>query len=135
VDDAEVPEHLWDLRVLRLDGTLSTQEGNALTLLRKVLLQRWRRITNRSLLVYLNFEKVTHEIVKPDKGKYGCSMSGKSTYSTWLHGSPRAGNQDMEIGRDSVRRICDSSWWNWDGIGMEGPPLCFGVGHLSSGHR
>jgi hypothetical protein len=27
----------------------------------------------------------------------------------------RAGNQDMEIGRDFVRCICDSSWWNWDG--------------------
>jgi hypothetical protein len=63
-DDAEVPDHLWDLRALRLDGTLSTQEGNALKMLRKVLLQRWRRITTRSLLVYLNFEKVTHEIVK-----------------------------------------------------------------------
>jgi hypothetical protein len=42
-------------------------------------------------------------------------MSGKSTYSTWWHRSPRAGNQDMEIVRDCVRRICDSSWWNWDG--------------------
>jgi hypothetical protein len=114
-DDAEVPEHLWDLRALRLDGTLITQEGNALTLLRKVLLQRWIRITTRSFLVYLNFEKVTHEIVKRDKVKYGWSMSGKSTYSTWWHGSPRAGDQDMEIGRDCVRRICDSSWWNWDG--------------------
>jgi hypothetical protein len=37
-DDAEVPEHLWDLRALRLDGTLNTQEGNALALLRKVML-------------------------------------------------------------------------------------------------
>jgi hypothetical protein len=81
-DDAEVPEHLWDLRALRLDGTLNTQEGNALTLLRKVMLQRWRRITTRSFLVYLNLEKVTHGIVKRDKGKYGWSMSGKSTYST-----------------------------------------------------
>jgi hypothetical protein len=71
VDDAEVPEHLWDLRALILDGTPNTQEGNALALLRKVLLQHWRRITTRSLLVYLNFEKVTHEIVKQDKGKYG----------------------------------------------------------------
>jgi hypothetical protein len=24
---------------------------------------------------------------------------------------------------------------NLGGIGMEGPPLSFGVGHLSSGHR
>jgi hypothetical protein len=101
-DDAEVPEHLWDLIALRLDGTLNTQEGNALTLLMKVLLKRWRSITTRSFLVYLNLEKVTHGIVKRDKGKYGCSMSGKSTYSTWWHGSPRAGNQDMEIGRDCV---------------------------------
>jgi hypothetical protein len=46
-DDAEVPEHLCDLRALRLDVILDTQEGNALTLLRKVLLQRWRRITTR----------------------------------------------------------------------------------------
>jgi hypothetical protein len=67
-DDAEFPEHLWDLRALRLDGTLNTQEGNALTLLRKVLLQRWRRITTRSFLVYLNLEKITHGIVK-QKGK------------------------------------------------------------------
>jgi hypothetical protein len=78
-DDAEVPEHLWDLRALRLDGTLNTQEGNALTQLREVLLQSWRRITTRSLLVYLNFEKVTHEIVKRDKEKYGWSISVKST--------------------------------------------------------
>jgi hypothetical protein len=63
-DDAKVPEHLWDLRELRLDGTLNTQEGNALTLLRKVMLQRWRRITTTSLLVYLDFEKVTQEIIK-----------------------------------------------------------------------
>jgi hypothetical protein len=98
-----------------LDGTLNTQEGNVLTLLRNVMLQRWIRITTRSFLVYLNLEKVTHEIVKWDKGKYGWSMSGKSTYITWWHGSPRAGNQDMEIERDCVRRICDSSWWNWDG--------------------
>jgi hypothetical protein len=35
-DDAKVPEHLWDLRALRLDGTLNTQEGNTLTLLRNV---------------------------------------------------------------------------------------------------
>jgi hypothetical protein len=130
-DDAEVPEHLWDLRAVRVDGTLNTQEGNALTLLTKVLLQRWRRITTRSFLVYLNLEKVTHGIVKRDKGKYGWSTSGKYTYSTWWHGSPRAGNQDMEIGRDCVRRICDSSWWNWDG----GSTPFFGVGHLSSGHR
>jgi hypothetical protein len=45
-----------------LDGALNTNEGNASTLLRKVLLQRWRRVTTRSLLVYLNFEKDTHEI-------------------------------------------------------------------------
>jgi hypothetical protein len=104
-DDAKVPEHLWHLRALRLYGTLNTQEGNALTLLRKVMLQRWRRITTRSLLVYIYFEKVTQEKVKRDEVKYGWSISGKSTYSTWWHGSPRAGNQDMEIGRDCVRRI------------------------------
>jgi hypothetical protein len=63
-DDAKVPEHLWDLRALRLDGTLNTQEGNTLTLLRKVMLQCWRRITTSSLLVYLDFEKFTQEIVK-----------------------------------------------------------------------
>jgi hypothetical protein len=81
-DNAEVPEHLWDPRALIVDGTLNTHEGNALTLLRKVLLQRWRRITTRSFLVYLNLEKVTHGILKRDKGKYGWSTSVKSTYST-----------------------------------------------------
>jgi hypothetical protein len=50
VDDAEVPEHLWDLRALKLDGNLNTQEGNALTMLRKVLLRRWIRITTISFL-------------------------------------------------------------------------------------
>jgi hypothetical protein len=51
-DDAEVPEHIWDLIALRLDGTLNTQEGSVLTLLRKVMLQRWRRITTRSFIAY-----------------------------------------------------------------------------------
>jgi hypothetical protein len=114
-DDAEVPEHLWDQRALRVNGTPTFQEGKALTMLRKVLLKCWRNITNRSFLNYLNLKPFIPGIVKQDDGKYGWVTSGRNTYYTWWHGSPRARNQDVEIGRDCVQRICDSSWWNWDG--------------------
>jgi hypothetical protein len=49
-DDAEVPEHLWDHIALRVNGTPTIEEGKALTMLRKVLLKRWRKINTRSFL-------------------------------------------------------------------------------------
>jgi hypothetical protein len=91
------------------------QEGKAMTLLREVVLRRWRKITTRSFFNFLDLKSINPVIAKWDHGKYGGLTSGKGDYCTWWNGSPRAGNQDVEIGRDFVQRICDSSWWNWDG--------------------
>jgi hypothetical protein len=44
-DDADVPEHLF--RALKVNRAPTSQEGKALTLLRGVLLRRWRKITTR----------------------------------------------------------------------------------------
>jgi hypothetical protein len=114
-DDVEVPEHLWDHRELRVNRTPTSQEVKALTMLRTVLLKRWRKITTRSFLNYLDLNPIIPGIVKQDDGQYRWVTAGRNTYCTWWHGYPRAGNQDMEIERDCVRHICDSSWWNWDG--------------------
>jgi hypothetical protein len=114
-DDANVPEHLWDLIFLKVKWVPTSQEGKALTLLREVLLKRWRKITTRSLLNLLDLKPTNLVIAKQDDGQYGWLTSGRKDYCTWWHGSPRAGNQDVEIGRDCVQQISDPSWWNWDG--------------------
>jgi hypothetical protein len=107
VDDADVPEHLWDLRALKVKRAPTSQEGKALMMLREVLLKRWRKITTRSFLNFLDL-KATNPVI----AKYLWLTSGREAYCTGWHGSHRAGNQDVEIGKDFAQRICDSSWWN-----------------------
>jgi hypothetical protein len=114
-DDTDVPEHLWDLRALKVKRAPTTQEGKALTLLRGVLLRRWRNITNRSLLNFLDLKPTNHVVAKQADGHYAWLNSRIKAYCTCWHGSPWASNQDAEIGRVRVQRISDCSWWNWDG--------------------
>jgi hypothetical protein len=114
-DDADVPENLWDLRALKVKRAQIFQEGKALTLLRGVLLRRWRKITTSSLLNFLDFKPTSPVVAKQAEGHYAWLTPGRKAYCTWLHGSPWSGNQDVDIGRECVQQISDCSWWNWDG--------------------
>jgi hypothetical protein len=114
-DDADEPEHLWDLRALKLKQAPTIQERKALTLLLGLLLRRWRKITTRSLINFLDLKPTIPVVAKQADGHYAWLTSGRKNYCTWLHGHPRAGNQYVEIGRDCVQRISYCSWWNWDG--------------------
>jgi hypothetical protein len=114
-DDTDAPEHIRNLRALKVQRVPTIQEGEALTFLREVLLKRSRKITTRSFLNFLDLKTTTPVIAKRDDGQYRWLTSVKRDYCTWWHGSPRAGNQYVDTGRDCFQRICDSSWLNWDG--------------------
>jgi hypothetical protein len=82
VDDADIPEHLWDLRDLMVKRVPTSQEGKASTLLREVLLKRWRKITTRSLLNFLDLKPTNPVIAKQYDGQYGWITSGRKDYCT-----------------------------------------------------
>jgi hypothetical protein len=87
-DDANAPEHLWDLRALKFKWAPTSQEGKALTLLRDFLLKRWIKITTTSLLNFLDLKPTNLVISTQDDGQYGWLNSGRKAYCTWWHGSP-----------------------------------------------
>jgi hypothetical protein len=106
-EDYDVPEHLWDHRSLKVDQVPTVKERKALLLMCVVLLRSWRNITTRSLLKFLDLRPSQHIEVKRAESHYSWLPSGRESYSAWWHGYPRAGNQDVEIGRDCVKRISD----------------------------
>jgi hypothetical protein len=83
------------------------------------------------LLNFLDLKPTGHVVAKQADGHYVWLTLGRKAYSTWWHGSPRAGNQDVEIGRDCYNESVIAP-----GVtGMEVPLLSFGVGLMSPGYR
>jgi hypothetical protein len=76
-EDVDVLEHIWNLRALQVQRVPTIQEGKALTLLCEVLLKRWRNITTRSFLNFLDLKSTNPVIAKRDDGQYGWLTSGK----------------------------------------------------------
>jgi hypothetical protein len=96
-DDAAVPVHLWDSRLKlpglsHLDPTLLA--SNLAIIREKFLLQRWKQNLRRCFISYLVNE-------------YGADWHDKISHNAEL-------NQDLETGRDALRRGMLSSWWGWD---------------------
>ena len=96
-DDAAVPVHLWNSRVLRDWDSRTDQEeaGQRLDTLRsKLLLRRWRQNLRKSFIVYLASE-------------YGCDWRSQVKRSPEL-------DSDLEAGTDALRRAMDATWWSWE---------------------
>jgi hypothetical protein len=82
-DDDDVPEHLSDIRALKVKRPPTSQEGKALTLLRGVLLRRWRKITTRPLLNFLDGKPPSPVVAKKADGHYAWLTSRRKAYCTW----------------------------------------------------
>jgi hypothetical protein len=96
-DDAEVPIHLWNERVLPDWVERNDQEevGRKLETIRaKLLLRRWKQNLRRSLVTHLN-------------DKFGVGWSNESPRSTDLV-------YELEAGADALRRAMNTTWWSWD---------------------
>jgi hypothetical protein len=96
-DNAEVPIHLWNERVLQDWSKRNNQEdaGWKLETIRdKFLLRRWKQNLQRSLVAHLN-------------DKFGVD---------WLDESPRSTELKIELdaGTDALSRAMDTTWWSWE---------------------
>ncbi len=97
-DDAEVPVHLWDHRIL---PQLEHPGRNPiLNTIRVFCLRWWRRNVLREFLAWY---KATHPTVLR-KGRIDVRRSLKN----------QKAKHDLDCGRDCIWRCADSSWWEWD---------------------
>ncbi|KAL7580181.1 hypothetical protein ACA910_012932 [Epithemia clementina (nom. ined.)] len=113
-DDAEVPTHLWDSRMLYLlnSRALTRQHRQAFDLLRQVMWQRWRRNVlvswrrwwedHRTSLMSIDSDVA--EIIR-DHGRRACLHARRSTFWSWDQGSavffwrwPEAYMRDLALG-------------------------------------
>jgi hypothetical protein len=96
-DDAAVPVHLWNERVLQDWNARSDQDETSRkldTIRSKFLLRRWKQNLRKSFVAYLSEE-------------HGYNWQSQETRSTELE-------LDLEAGMDALRRAMDATWWNWD---------------------
>jgi hypothetical protein len=97
VDDAEVPVTLWDQRIL--PNMLQAERGPILNVIRNFCLQWWERNVLRDFLAL--FQRT------PD-----CLVAHQfKLRQVWRN---LEAQQDLECGRDCVKRCANSTWWDWD---------------------
>jgi hypothetical protein len=97
-DDAEIPIHLWDCRIL--PHLLQSQRGPILKPIRSFVLRCWRKRTMKDFLQWFRL-----------KYPLCYSPSGFNVKRIW---KGMESQQDWVAGRDCIARCADSSWWEWD---------------------
>jgi hypothetical protein len=96
-DDAEVPEHLWDSRIL--PHLLQGERTKILKPIRTLALRWWRRNLLRDFLKWFKKEHkscvVSNQVAVIHIKKNGEAML------------------DWTAGRDCIWRAAEASWWDW----------------------
>lgn len=122
-DDEKVPIELWDRYILRFHFTwlpYSNKVARALEVIRSQLAFRWfLRFLRLSLFQYLRrtygkswFEKIGATAVSNLKRKRSTTIPkfSSSLNPKLLHDL----HADIVVARDSIKRACGSSWWEWN---------------------
>mmetsp|Transcript_8332 Transcript_8332/g.12121 ORF Transcript_8332/g.12121 Transcript_8332/m.12121 type:complete len:644 (-) Transcript_8332:24-1955(-) len=122
-DDAEVPEYLWDDRLLAgLELTKTTEALRALGKLRELFLRWWKRKVTSSFLVWwLSRRHKGAQMITPSRlihfdprsARYAWRAKGQKQYKV-MRNQRRAVDRSLaEDAADAIRRSSNSSWWEW----------------------
>jgi len=97
-DDADIPVHLWDQRIL--PDTEQAVRGPVLDKIRSFCLRWWRRQVLRGFLTWF-------------KSSYPSTViNGQLNIKQILRTA--SARRDLECGRDCIWRCSGASWWEWD---------------------
>ncbi len=98
-DDAEIPFHLWNDRILSPHSYLTLeQENTALTNIRTFALRWWRRRITKEFLTWFQSEY----LIFFQRLEVREILQYKRAWKDW------------QAGQDCIRCCANSSWWEWD---------------------
>ena len=123
-DDAEVPEYLWDDRLLaKVKVDKSDRVLKALAVLRLALLRVWKKTVTLSyvrwalkghLLLIAPVRIAGNVMVSCDShGKYAWTAKGLKQYIAERRKEKKGNMEIRKAAADCIRRSANSSWWEW----------------------
>mmetsp|Transcript_15422 Transcript_15422/g.21971 ORF Transcript_15422/g.21971 Transcript_15422/m.21971 type:complete len:400 (+) Transcript_15422:439-1638(+) len=122
-DDAEVPEYLWDDRLLEGLGMIKTAKVlAALNSLRSLFLCWWKRKVTRSFLVWWLAQRYNGDNTVPstrlvrfdhEASRFVWMAKGLKQYRAMRNQRRVVDPSLAEDAADAIRRSSNSSWWEW----------------------
>ena len=112
-DDAEIPVHIWNERLMKtypvpnnIRGISDAKLNNALSVLRKFALKLWKRRVLASFKSYLKSTWVT---------EYHLLMAGHAEDKHTKLKNSKEFWKDLEAGLNCLEYTSKCSWWEWKG--------------------
>lgn len=122
-DDAEVPEYLWDDRLLQVLNCEKTDARlKAMGIFRCMLLRWWKRRVTKSYTDWSVGRRVqaknhvkAHRLVtlEKEKGVYTWTAKGRKQYKSARNQVRTEERKSNDAARDTIRRSSNSTWWEW----------------------